>query len=346
MQQALAPSGAPGIASPESVLPPDALRSEQSSKLHIIPHSGVHSRPSKAYVAMISNEKYVDGALVLAGSLTKHSALVQTRGCDLVIMLTGISEPSRERLRDVGYRIVPVNRSLSGTNKRSAWKATLDKLYLFNLTDYDTIAFFDADMLALQNPDSIFDVQLPNKSWIAALGSGRYFATGVMVLHPSVEECNSIVTFYLETSRNKSDTRGFSGYNARDGLVFRWYIKSRHVMLPSKYSEYRPGSANLKGIVLYHFRGGWKPWYNKAWHGKEVQHLHENLRGLVDSSGTAYRLWWEEYQALHVRFWSQGFAYGVYGGKANASLATPHTHLWMDRYTPWEYVQPYTLPKS
>ena len=67
----------------------------------------------------------------------------------------------------------------------------------------------------------IFDVQLPNRSWIAALGSGRCSTTGVMVLHPSVEECNSIVTFYLETSRNKSDTCGFSDYNTRDGLVFR-----------------------------------------------------------------------------------------------------------------------------
>ena len=77
-----------------------------------------------AYVVLISNEKYVDGALTLAWSLRQQSPSIQTKRCDLVLMLPpdSICDSNIVRLKQVGYRIVPVNYSLSETNKHSAWK--------------------------------------------------------------------------------------------------------------------------------------------------------------------------------------------------------------------------------
>lgn len=49
---------------------------------------------------------------------------------------------------------------------------TFDKLYLWNLTEYAMVAFFDADMLALDEPDSVFNFPLPNETFVGALGSG------------------------------------------------------------------------------------------------------------------------------------------------------------------------------
>eukprot|EP01010_Urceolus_cornutus_P002189 NODE_279_length_1853_cov_268.353659_g226_i0.p1 GENE.NODE_279_length_1853_cov_268.353659_g226_i0~~NODE_279_length_1853_cov_268.353659_g226_i0.p1 ORF type:complete len:515 (-),score=139.72 NODE_279_length_1853_cov_268.353659_g226_i0:27-1571(-) len=307
-----------------------------------------------AYVIMISNNKYVDGALVLGWSIAQHSLLVQQRRCDLLVMLTNaIADSNKRRLQEVGYHIVPINKSLSDTNRRSAWKDTLNKLYLFNLTDYHKIAFFDADMLAVANPDAIFNVRLPNSSWVGAVGYGKYFATGTMVLMPDAEVCRQIVKFYLDTAHNKSDKRGFMGYNARDGLVFRWFVKNRHVNLESGFSLYS---------TMAHFRGGWKPWYNRAWKGKEVAHLASILRGSVDTSGSQYHKWWAAYEAMHNKLWRDqpyigggdknggggagGGGGGVYGGKAvapngtlNGVVVSPRTHVWMNRFTIFEYVQ-------
>eukprot|EP01012_Entosiphon_sulcatum_P047999 TRINITY_DN6583_c0_g1_i1.p1 TRINITY_DN6583_c0_g1~~TRINITY_DN6583_c0_g1_i1.p1 ORF type:complete len:269 (+),score=35.79 TRINITY_DN6583_c0_g1_i1:360-1166(+) len=262
-------------------------------------------------------------------------------------MLTkGIGEPSRERLSDVGYRLVAINQSLSSTNPRSAWRDTLNKLYLFNLTDYAKIAFFDADMIAFKNPDSMFNISLPGPDWVAAIGWGKYFATGVMVLRPSTEICKRIVDFYLTAASNKSDTRGFKGYNARDGLVFRWFIGPRHLSLDQKYSYHMTGRGPVHGVML-HFRGGWKPWYNRHWAGREVAHLHKDLQGTLDF-GIAYRLWWKIYRDMHLRLWqNKPFTWGTYGGKAplpngsNPDLPpSPSTHFWINRYTAWEYLKP------
>lgn len=42
---------------------------------------------------------------------------------------------------------------------------------------------------------------------------------------PDAQRCAEIVNFFVTTARNRSDTRGFSGYNARDGLVYRWCVR-------------------------------------------------------------------------------------------------------------------------
>eukprot|EP00667_Euglena_gracilis_P012829 EG_transcript_13198 len=305
-----------------------------------------------AYVVLISNEKYVDGALVLGWSLREKSEYIRTRRCDLVLMLPpgSICPHNVQRLQQVGYRIVPVNESLSETNKASAWKGTLNKLYLFNLTDYWKIAYFDADMYALVNPDAIFHYTMPNSSWVVAIVHGKkYFATGAMVLMPDAEVCRQIVAFYLAGARNRSDARGFYGFNARDGLVFRWFIGPRRISLDPAYSSYRSGS--LSGLKLFHWAGAWKPWYNRAWRGREVAYLPKEMQGHMEF-GAAWRMWWTAYETMHRALWmaENGITYcdgSPYGGNSSNApagvIVSPKTHVWMDRYTKWEYVQEFLL---
>eukprot|EP00997_Jenningsia_sp_PLL12_P009746 NODE_676_length_1521_cov_75.086957_g556_i0.p2 GENE.NODE_676_length_1521_cov_75.086957_g556_i0~~NODE_676_length_1521_cov_75.086957_g556_i0.p2 ORF type:complete len:175 (-),score=25.49 NODE_676_length_1521_cov_75.086957_g556_i0:158-682(-) len=162
-----------------------------------------------------------------------------------------------------------------------------------------------------------------------------------MVLHPDADLCRRIVKFYLKGAHNKSDARGFYGFNARDGLVLRWFIGPNHIPLDPTYSSFRMGGS-LKGIKLFHWHGAWKPWYNKAWRGREVAYLPANMQGHIQF-GQAWRMWWHNYEQMHLELWSSGtdsrvICSGEYGG-VNASIAAPHTHVWMNRYTQWEYVQ-------
>ncbi|KIR59690.1 hypothetical protein I314_04686 [Cryptococcus bacillisporus CA1873] len=80
------------------------------------------------------------------------------------------------------------------TNPR--WKDVYTKLWIFNLTSYDRLVYYDADHLVLRSVDSIWEAE---NSWpesgLAALGSGDgghvedsdYFLAGFFIAIPKKE---------------------------------------------------------------------------------------------------------------------------------------------------------------
>eukprot|EP00996_Jenningsia_fusiforme_P002015 NODE_2862_length_1102_cov_32.140551_g2624_i0.p1 GENE.NODE_2862_length_1102_cov_32.140551_g2624_i0~~NODE_2862_length_1102_cov_32.140551_g2624_i0.p1 ORF type:complete len:185 (-),score=22.25 NODE_2862_length_1102_cov_32.140551_g2624_i0:159-713(-) len=167
-----------------------------------------------------------------------------------------------------------------------------------------------------------------------------------MVLHPNATLCSQLVQFFLEGQ--KSDPKAFNGYNTRDGMIFRKFFYGRYIPMSSIYSAHREGKRSLVGLKMLHFRGGWKPWYNIKWQGKEIAHLHKDLRGTIDT-GTGYGLWWNAYEDMHRRLWmlqpyTDGGPYGGAASKPNKTGGSsvrprPETHVWINRYIRWEYTQ-------
>lgn len=90
----------------------------------------------------------------------------------------------------------PLITSLPMVQTNPRWKDVYTKLWIFNLTSYDRLVYYDADHLVLRSVDSIWEAE---NSWpesgLAALGSGDgghvedsdYFLAGFFIAIPKKE---------------------------------------------------------------------------------------------------------------------------------------------------------------
>eukprot|EP01064_Diplonema_japonicum_P007107 TRINITY_DN1482_c3_g1_i1.p1 TRINITY_DN1482_c3_g1~~TRINITY_DN1482_c3_g1_i1.p1 ORF type:complete len:265 (+),score=45.57 TRINITY_DN1482_c3_g1_i1:438-1232(+) len=257
-----------------------------------------------------------------------------------------VGEPALSRLARVFDKVVAISKSatLSRNIPGTTWGTTFDKFYLYNLTDYKVIAFLDADIVMLQNPDSIFATKLPHdRYWIAAVpghSSKGYFHTGAMVLRPGKDLLDELLAFYTEQRDSKKDKYKFRSSNGRDGLVMRYFIDGRVIFLGNKYSAQH---GQGKWVVGLHLSGTWKPWYNRHGDHKEISTVKQELR-TKEMYGSGHTKWWEAYEEMHhklftskadVKEWEETFDDG-----------SPKTHVWMMRGTDWEYTQPFKAYKK
>eukprot|EP00759_Apiculatamorpha_spiralis_P045906 PhF_6_TR42653/c0_g1_i8/m.64241 len=148
------------------------LETQKSISSISIPTTG-NTNPPYAYVMIISNEQYVDGAMVLGYTLRKHSDLLRRGECALVILITQnrVGEVSKQRLQRAGFTEIIEVVSLAKRVPNSYWKDTFDKLYMFNLTKYQKVVFMDSDMLVI-NPgmDKLFSKKIPSPKHVGAIG--------------------------------------------------------------------------------------------------------------------------------------------------------------------------------
>eukprot|EP00668_Euglena_longa_P013891 GGOE01017842.1.p1 GENE.GGOE01017842.1~~GGOE01017842.1.p1 ORF type:complete len:557 (+),score=100.64 GGOE01017842.1:71-1741(+) len=299
-----------------------------------VPHGRRKPKPTgRAAAKVVSRTEHA----FVSVSLLAKSLLLKQKKCELVLLgPKDLAPDSAVRLRAAGYvQIKSVSDSLSDIIPNSAWKGTFDKLYLWSFTEYKLVAFFDADMLALTDPDAVFDFRPPNASWIGAHGSrsGSYFQTGMMVIMPDETVFQSLLDFFKRGVQSHT----FEGANARDGQVARAFFGSRYIRIPPSFSMYRNASESIEGVKGYHFRGKFKPWFDMN-NPPRFKPSHAN--GAVEF-GTAYRWWWEYYESFHVNFTKAGGENGHrYGGRLAGSSIHPATHVWMLRHTAEEYVQP------
>eukprot|EP01059_Diplonema_ambulator_P015011 TRINITY_DN26083_c0_g1_i1.p1 TRINITY_DN26083_c0_g1~~TRINITY_DN26083_c0_g1_i1.p1 ORF type:complete len:387 (+),score=134.93 TRINITY_DN26083_c0_g1_i1:1187-2347(+) len=281
-------------------------------------------------VTFVGNDKYVDGALVLGYSAGKTAGCGVGKWCRTGVLATQkISEDNLQRMAKVFDDVVMVNKSLSHTVAKTPWGSTFDKFYLWALTRYKAIIFYDADMVITASSTSVLrSVKLPSDHhWLAALGSskGGYFATGTMVLRPNTTVLTDLLRFYDAVRTNKTDKWGFRGPNARDGLVMRYFIAGRVVP--------------LKSLPAHHLSGSWKPWYNSHGDQSEVKDLAKFLKDHPKEDKPATRAWWEAYEALHKeRFADDPDEVAAWDKKWGTEIS-PKTHVWMLRSTKWEYTQ-------
>ncbi len=169
---------------------------------------------SNAYVTLVSNRNYVEGAIALLNSLactgTEADIVVMHTpslpkaalgplsalgarllpAADLPVSAAFIERHERERL----HRHDPFDRG-----KKPDFHRPLDnfaKLRLWELDDYETIIFLDADTLVLRNIDKLFAYPefsaAPNV--YAALGDFHRLNSGVFVAKPAKAMFERMVT--------------------------------------------------------------------------------------------------------------------------------------------------------
>ena len=301
-----------------------------------------------AYLAIISNEDFVDGALVLGRSLRNHSLLLRNRTADLAIIVTSgrISNTTKGRLhRDGTYDEIIEVPSLAVRAPGAYWKDTFDKIYMFNMTQYRKIVFMDADMICVRSMDELFFKSFGDPSFVGAIGfrggsEGPYFQTGMMVIQPSVKMFSRIYARF-EHGVPPLGQEYNHGMNGRDGVLLRDVFGDRFKIIDNKYSRnLNPRWQIPSDVIALHLRGKVKPWFDRRLPNTDPELGKKEF-------GFPYILYWQIYEEMHLDSADyQRALHGLpepepYGGTAHNSEdgVSPLTHVWMMRYSKKEYVQ-------
>ena len=167
--------------------------------------AGSPARAEHAYVTLVTNGDYAMGAAALIRSLRLTGT-----GADCVVLFTGgVADADLDLLRDLGARLVrtellPTSDAFNEAHARKAlhgaapftkgekpsFHTPLDnfaKLRLWQLTEYRSVVFIDADAIVLQNCDRLFDYPefcaAPNV--YESLADFRRMNSGVFTARPS-----------------------------------------------------------------------------------------------------------------------------------------------------------------
>lgn len=300
-----------------------------------------------AYLLIISNEDFLDGALVLGVSLRNNCPRIADGSADLAIIITQgrVSRASKDRLRDeAGFSKIFEVPSLATRAPGAYWKDTFDKIYMFNLTMYKKIVFMDADMINVRSMDALFDKNFGDPTYVGAIGfrggsEGPYFQTGMMVIQPTKMMFDKIYAKFESGVPPKGNNYNH-GMNGRDGVLLRDVFGDRFKMIDNKYSRnLNPRFPVPEYVVSLHLRGKIKPWFDRR-----LPNLDPELG--KKEFGHAYVLFWDIYEEhIHkkssfYRLAQQGKPLPEpFGGKFAAPDVSPLTHVWMMRYSQREYVQ-------
>ncbi|KAL6651701.1 hypothetical protein ACP70R_010626 [Stipagrostis hirtigluma subsp. patula] len=237
----------------------------------------------QAYATVLhSGDSYVCGAIALAQSIRQSGS---TR--DLVALVDGLGGGQRAALAAAGWQVRAAPRIRNPRAASGAYNEwNYSKFRLWQLTDYDTVVFLDADLLVLRNMDFAFDA-----AEVSATGnSGARFNSGVMVVEP----CNCTFDLLM------SGIHDIESYNGGDqgylNEVFAWWHRLPRRTNLLKYArgeEDRAAQARQLGDAFAVHYLGIKPWlcfrdYDCNWNVPALRRF---------ASDEAHARWW----AVHDR---------------------------------------------
>ncbi|XP_063306239.1 glycogenin-2 isoform X2 [Pelobates fuscus] len=250
----------------------------------------------QAFVTLVTNDIYCQGALVLGKSLRNHSTSRK-----LVVMITShVTSRMRGVLAHIFDEVVEVDALNSADSVRLALLRrpelgiTFTKLQCWTLTRYTKCVYMDADTIVLCNIDELFDRDelsaAPDSGWPDC------FNSGVFVFKPSVETFNSLLQF--------ADNHGsFDGgdQGLLNSFFNNWAVSDIHKHLPFIYNlsissvyTYSPAFKQFGSEAkVVHFIGTPKPWNLKYNPQTKSVVEDESLSGQHNLSFLV--LWWEIY---------------------------------------------------
>jgi glycogenin glucosyltransferase len=133
---------------------------------------------------------------------------------------------------------------------------TFTKINLWKLEQFKTVVYVDADMVCLQPPDELFNLDV-NFAAAPDIGWPDIFNSGLMVLKPNLADYYALLALAQ---------RGISFDGADQGLLnmhFRNYhrISFRYNVTPSGNYQYLPAFRHFQSTIsMVHFIGNDKPW--------------------------------------------------------------------------------------
>ncbi|MBO5026620.1 MAG: hypothetical protein J6C86_10845 [Bacteroidaceae bacterium] len=235
----------------------------------------------KAYVTLLSNERYLKGVLALNQSLIENSCQYP-----LYCMLSKDADKSLEDSLDkygIKYiRFMSDTLNSEATNEGrlfyTHWSFTFDKLHVWGLTQFEKIVFLDSDMIVLDNLDNLFDAP----PFSAVVSGGKYcgwttFNSGLMVVKPDKQVETDLVKLAPEVIKKFRDKEQNVGdQDVLHAYLLDWEYDSslaldegynifadflHHYIRRFGYS-WRQGKN--KKIRVIHFIGHTKPWTRKS----------------------------------------------------------------------------------
>uniref|UniRef100_A0A8C5LZH1 glycogenin glucosyltransferase n=1 Tax=Leptobrachium leishanense TaxID=445787 RepID=A0A8C5LZH1_9ANUR len=250
----------------------------------------------QAFVTLVTNDIYCQGALVLGKSLRNHNTSRQ-----LVIMITSqVTSRMRGILAHVFDVVVEVSTLDSADSvrlsllKRPELGITFTKLQCWTLTQYTKCVYMDADTIVLCNIDELFDrVELsaaPDSGWPDC------FNSGVFVFKPSVETFSHLLRFAESHGSFDGGDQGLL-----NSFFNTWAVSDISKHLPFIYNlsissvyTYKPAFKQFGSEAkVVHFIGTPKPWNLKYNPQAKCVVEDESLSGHQHLSFLT--LWWELY---------------------------------------------------
>lgn len=250
-------------------------------------------RARHAYVTLVTNADYALGATALVQSLIWSGT-----AADLVVLHTGgVDAPDLARLETLGARLVQVDllptsdgfntaharRALHGAapftkGEKPSFHTPLDnfaKLRLWQMSEYDSLVFLDADTLVLQNIDTLFAYPefcaAPNV--YEGLGDFHRLNSGVFTARPNTATFDAMLAmldqpdvFWRRTDQTFLETYfpdwhglpvtynmlQYVWFNMPD--LWRWSsIKVLHYQYEKPWQDPHPKSESLQPLIdLWH----------------------------------------------------------------------------------------------
>lgn len=228
------------------------------------------------YLTVITTDEYLEGVLVLNQSLLNvHSKFPLT-----VLATKKVSNNVKNIIKKNGIELINIPSKINISkeifngnikNGFSHWNDTLDKLYIFELTQFDKIVYLDSDMIVLENIDKLFNY--PHMSAVVAGKSypGNYewvkLNSGCMVIKPEEGLSHKLIEIIPKVSRKKE----FFGDQDIIQEYYNTWEYDKDKILDETYNiffcymEYyiKKLEYDLKGnnsIKIVHFTGSEKPW--------------------------------------------------------------------------------------
>ena len=241
------------------------------------------SEKKNAYVSMIcGGDAYVPGVEALGRSL----AATRTPHPKVLLVTADVSQDARARLAGQGWLI----REVEGIPNPHPEKGLLfarfgnvfTKLQAWNLTEFDKLVFLDADTIALQNVDELFE----RPSFAA--GPDYFvpdrFNSGVMVLDPSTATYEAMRTALRGSASYDGGDQGFLNEFFAD-----WYAMPIANRLPPGYNmhhfilQFLISHPSLKSMA------------------KEAKIIHYTLQKpwMTPTLAGGSELWWRFYYGVH-----------------------------------------------
>ncbi|MBU3073200.1 glycosyltransferase [Clostridium estertheticum] len=231
-----------------------------------------------AYLTIISTDDYLYGVLVLNNSLLKTKSNIS-----LVVLVTQrVSVRTEKIINDMNIATIRVENSielLDNMGKKNVlakhphWNNTLDKLFMFELTQYSKIVYLDSDMLVINNIDHLFE-----KEHMSAVIAGKSYPgneawcglnSGLMVIKPEKGLIKEFIKLIPIVDKEKEC---FGDQDIIQKYYKNWG-QNRELELDEKYNMFLPyvdyyiknKGYNLNGndhksISVIHFIQNKKPW--------------------------------------------------------------------------------------
>lgn len=180
-----------------------------------------------AYVTIINTTKYIDGVICLERSLrevkSRYPFYAVITGSDrkkIKYELNKYSINTVEIERKISIPECVLKRNISGGHEN--WNYSFDKLFVYDLIQFDKVIFLDADLYILKNLDHLF-----KKEHMTAATSGKYYPgkeswtklnSGLMVIKPEKDLLNKVIT-----KINKLEN--ITGYVGDQEIIWDYYDK-------------------------------------------------------------------------------------------------------------------------